>query len=399
MKTRTKLLTAVLSTVTALSCALTAAALTAPTLTLQGNENAPAKLVDGSAEATLTLKASDFKDVAGAKLTLTLPTGITLDNATVTDTATENKWGLKSGENYAVKNNTVTLVDVFNIGDATIKTGALELELKFTVKDTSIGQYKIGVAGDFADAKEDLQKGTSEGVLVIGKEEKSYTAEDIKNINSKLDVNKEFIPYGGAYTYADGKYTYYEKNKTTGEIDFGTATNVTVLKCKLPAEGKTVTSFGASEKIAVPAEEAKYEYERYNGIQFGAYATDINRDYGTLVIMGDYNAFKEYTGKTDEELLKQIMSRYDARVADNTIAEGEGYTFNYGTSNPKSTITVKKVKRTTFMWQGDSAIQYAVRLYKLTNGKSYTTVAYSVTGSTYSFSTEIQTEKFTESAS
>lgn len=397
MKTRTKLLTAVLSTVTALSCALTAAALTAPTLTLQGNENAPAKLVDGSAEATLTLKASDFKDVAGAKLTLTLPTGITLGNATVTDTATENKWELKSGENYAVKNNTVTLVDVFNIGDATIKTGALELELKFTVKDTSIGQYKIGVAGDFADAKEDLQKGTSEGVLVIGKEEKSYTAEDIKNINSKLDVNKEFIPYGGAYTYADGKYTYYEKDKTTGEIKFGNATNVTVLKCKLPAEGKTVTSFGASEKIKDP--NGTYEYEKYDGIQFGAYATDKTLDYGTLVIMGDYNAFKEYTGQTDEALLAQIMQRYDAKVEDKTIAEGDGYTFKYGKSDPKSTITVKKVKRTTFMWQSESAIQYAVRLYKLTKGKSYTTVAYSVTGSTYSFSTEIQTEIFTGSAS
>lgn len=406
MKTRTKLLTAVLSTVTALSCALTAAAAgTTPTITLQGNETAPISLENGTAsQAILVLKATDFSTVAGADITLTLPESgkVKLTEAEVADSL--KNWTLTENENYKIDltKGIIKFVDVFNVNSNDIDS--LELKLTFTVSDGTIGSHKIGITADLATDENKLlgdgEKTVTEGYIVIGKKTTPYTVEDIANINSSVDVETEFIPYGGAYTYADGKYIYYAKDQNTGAIDFTGATgNITVLKCKLPAAGKTVTSFGASEKIAVPEADAKYEYEKYNGIQFGAYATDKTLDYGTLVIMGDYNAFKEYTGQTDEALLAQIMQRYDARVEDKTIAEGDGYTFRYGTSNPKSTITVKKVKRTTFMWQSESAIQYAVRLYKLTNGKSYTTVAYSVTGSTYSFSTEIQTEIFTESAS
>lgn len=122
MKTKTKLLAALLSTVTAFSCALTAAA--APAITLQGNETTPATAnASGEATATLTLKATQFENVGGADLTLTLQDGITLASATVEDVANDaSKWALEEDVNYRVSGNTVKMVDVFNIGDAPIKS-------------------------------------------------------------------------------------------------------------------------------------------------------------------------------------------------------------------------------------------------------------------------------------
>lgn len=396
MKTRTKLLTAVLSTVTALSCALTAAALTnAPDLTLQGNANEPAKLVNGSAEATLTLKASDFSQVAGAKLTLTLPTGITLDSATVTDKDTANKWDLQSGQNYAVKNNTVTLVDVFNIGDATQKTGALELELKFTVKDTSIGQYEIEVAGDFADSAEDLKNGTTKGVLVIGKEEKSYTAADISGIS--VDSEKEFIPYGGAYTLTNGEYTYYDK-QTSGNIDFEGATgNVTVLKCKLPDANVGITTFGASKSTF------KDSYSN-NTIQFGSYTLfSSSKSYGTLLVVGDFNDMVNYylTNKPDKyATAEDVVAKVMKLINDNHIENATYVKFTYDKTNSKA-VYVAKIARSTYMWRNSeedanvTQLQYALRVHDIADKNkdvNYTAIGYSVDSSeNYKFSTEIKT--------
>ena len=105
MKIRTKLLTAVLATATALSCALTASALTAaPALNLQGNETAPAKVgADGKATATLTLKASDFStDVKGAKIVLTLDNNLKLTSAKVTDAA--NEWNVNAENSRQYRN-------------------------------------------------------------------------------------------------------------------------------------------------------------------------------------------------------------------------------------------------------------------------------------------------------
>ena len=67
MKIRTKFLAAVLATATAFSCALSASAFTNPQITLD-NTTMPALLKGGTANATLTLKSSDFADVAGAKI-------------------------------------------------------------------------------------------------------------------------------------------------------------------------------------------------------------------------------------------------------------------------------------------------------------------------------------------
>ena len=389
MKTRTKLLTAVLSTVTALSCALTAAALTnVPTITLQGNETTPATLENNKAEVTLTLKATDFSDVAGAKLRLTLPSGITLKNATVTDV--DNTWTLTKGENYTFTNNTVTFVDVFNMTGATTKS-ALELNLEFTVTGT-IGKYEIAVSGDFADVAEDLKTNTATGILVIGREKATYTKDDIKTSVKE----GEFIPAYGAYTVVNGKYTYYDKD-LNGNIDFTGEGTVNVLKCKLPAPEIGITTFGASKSTFADS-------FAYNTIQFGSYANfSSSNSYGTLLIVGDFNDMVNYyltnksaTYKTAEDVVARVMKL----INDNSIANATYVKFTYDKTNSKY-VHVAKIARKTYMWRNavteedSSALQYAIRVHHISEAHkntNYTAIGYSVDGSNnYKFSTEIKT--------
>ena len=111
--------------------------------------------------------------------------------------------------------------------------------------------------------------------------------------------------------------------------------------------------------------------------------------------MGDYNAFRNYyslKGKTETELLDLIIKRYDTYIGKEidgeVFAAGDPLTLKGGTNY----ITVKKVAQTKLMWEGNSAFQYAVRLYDLVDDKSYTAVAYSVVDGAYTFSSEIQTK-------
>ena len=74
-------------------------------------------------------------------------------------------------------------------------------------------------------------------------------------------------------------------------------------------------------------------------------------------------------------------------VANKDINEGDALTLKKG----DHTITVKKVKQNAHMWKSGANLQYAVRLYNLVTGRSYTGVAYSYNNGTYNFSAEIQT--------
>lgn len=387
MKIRTRILTAVLATATAFSCALTASAsTTAPTLNLQGNESAPATLENGAATATLTLKSSDFDQVKGAKIKVTLPAGITFKSGTVEITGTNN-W--VENKNFAVTENgqTITLVDVFNM-DGTVSAD-LKLTFKFDVEATAMGSYNVTVSGNFADLEEGTKDTEKTANLVIGRESSKITL----NENNVTAESGYFIPAYGAYTGTYKNPSYLTKDGS-GNILPGdkNGEEATVLKCKLPTGDKKVTSFGYSEKEANPS--GVNEYERSNGIQFGAYAIDNSLTYGTFVFRGDYEAFKESYGKTDEEILSLVAARYDKRVSEGKIEEGKGLSIPYKDSSEK--IVVMRAKRTTYLWKGadtNKDLQYAVRLYQLLDDATYTSVAYSKADNVYNFSTEIQTVK------
>ena len=380
MKIRTKLLTAVLATATALSCALTASALTAaPALNLQGNETAPAKVgADGKATATLTLKASDFStDVKGAKIVLTLANGLTLTSAKVTDTAKE--WNVNN-ENCNVSERTVTLVDVFNMTDAPTKTG-LELVLEFTVNNPNLGSYEVTVSGDFADGEAtQVYTSNATGNLVINRAEAS--AANITELNTMVTGKDYFIPYGGASI--GGKSLTKNGNGTfdLGELGEG---KINVLKCKLPAEGKKVTTFAISPHM-------------YNAtsIQFGSYAPNTGGiKCGTFVIIGDYQAFKaaKANNLTDEEVLQKFGELYKKTILDKEKDENNYMTIKY---NDTDSILVGRKSQSKFMWKNteNTKLQYALRMTGIKpddKDKTFTAVGYSLDSSNnYNFSAEMQ---------
>lgn len=384
MKTRTKLLAALLSTVTALSCAITAAA--APAITLQGNEAKPATAeADGTATATLTLKATQFDGVGGADLTLTLAEGITLASATVKDTATTNVWTLDSG-NYKVTGNTVKMVDVFNIGDAPAKE-TLELTLTFNVTGATVGDYNVTIDAKLADTNATLIEGVTKinGTLVIGRAKAKYNASELAaNIGAG-----EFVPAYGAYTGDENSPTYLTK-KEDGSIDVeGISGEVNVLKCKLPV-GNNVTTFGAS-KSTVNDERAD------KAIQFGSYVNSIasGNTFGTLLIVGDFDGIVSYykskgTYDTVEKVLGRLMELLvNAETPDGTLRK---VTYN----NKANHIYVAKMAQTRYMWRNSETnptqLQYALRVYNITdNQQLYTAVGYSYADTNYKFSTEIKT--------
>lgn len=388
MKIRTKILTAVLAVATAFSCALTASAwdkaTTAPVVEF-GNSAMPGIKKGNTATATLTLKSSDFAEVTGAKLTVKLPDGMTLVDASVTG---NGSW--VEGTDYKVVTGdagTITLVNVFNVGDAE-KNLSVYIELK--ASGTLVGN--ITVSGEFADTNVDkvyTYDGFATSTLILSRSEESYTTAEDAGTAIADPGDGYFVPVGGVYTVDDnGEYTYY--SKADGEDTFGLdgASDITVLKCPLPATEEDVTTFGYTIKDG--NQNSSKEYERYNGIQFGAYTNKkVGKEFGTLIIMGDYTAFKNcYPDETDEDLLQRIVGRYDTRVSDDKIELGAPLTLKKGDHS----ITVKKVNRTAHMWEDENNLQYAVRLYKLVKDRSYTGVAYSYSNSGYNFSKEIQTK-------
>ncbi len=394
MKIRTRILTAVLATATAFSCALTASALNPqPEITVDNSKSAAILKVasDGTktATATLTLSSKNFEDVTGAKVVLTLPAELSVTKATISDKT--KAW--TEAVDYKVKGNTVTLVDVFNIGDATAKDLSLDIELTVSGTALAVNDYSITVSGDFADTNVDqvYTINAGSGTLKIDKEETTYTAkqaqEEVNNV-----AEGYFIPYGGVYVdLGDNNYKYPNKDENGAFNLDGVDGNVQVLKCKLPTGDKKVTTFGYGKKYA--NENSTIAYERVNGLQFGSYAIKgTGVQFGTLVIMGDYNSFKKAVAvDTDDTLMQSIINKYDSAVAANdTLKDGDAVTF----SKDGKKITVKKVAQTKKMWENTNYLQYAVRLIEPVTGKTYTTVGYSYTTAgnvnTYTFSAEIQ---------
>lgn len=386
MKIRTRILTAVLATATAFSCALTASAAPNPTITLDNSKMAATvkEANDGTktVNATLTLSSKNFEDVTGAKVKLALPDGLTVKEATIVD---KSKTWTKDVD-YKIDKNTVTLVDVFNIGDAANDL-SLNVTLVVSGPNLDMGEVPITVSGDFADTNVDQVyqiANAGSGNLTIGKVEVIKAVGDVNTYVESVATEGYFVPYGGVYVdLGNDKYDYPTK-KNDGSFDMlkVTAENVQVFKCKLPDDTRKVTTFGYGKKAG--EDDGEFSYDRENSLQFGSYAKKANGvNFGTLVIMGDYNGFKNAVGVTsDDALMQQIVTKYDK----NAEKSGAAVTFTKGSNQ----ITVKKVKQNKEMWSNDYYLQYAVRLYKLVAGRTYTTVGYSNNGTDYNFSAEIQ---------
>lgn len=389
MKTRTKLLTAVLSTVTALSCALTAAAAGAnPTLILQGNETTPAAAEDTS--VTLSLKATEFGDVAGADLKLTLKGDISLDsaNVTITNNATGQSWNLEKESNYTVSGNTLKIVDVFNMTGAPTAT---DLDLRVVLKfngDVNIGRYAFDCNATLVNESEQTitPAGVTMGKLVIGKKTETITG---NGTATDYDVNDCFLPYGSV---SEGD-TYLVKDQE-GKFTFNGDKEVT--RFIVPDTNEAVTTFGASKGTVNDSK---------NAIQFGSYANNVKSgdSFGTLLIAptdtGNFDdVIKYYKNNTDYKTVEAILNRFAQLLA--SAENNKLYTIKYNKGAQK--IKVAKIPQNNYMWRnGDkdyTKLQYAVRLVGLDTSDAqsveYTAIGYSVNAGIYNFSTEIKSASY-----
>lgn len=402
MKIRTKFLAAVLAATMTLGCALTASAFKAePKLSLQGNESSPLTLKNQAASATLTLKASDFKEVKGAKITVELPDSekMELTGITVSDVDSENVWNLQKDVNYKVSGNKITMVDVFNFAN-TVKKANLNLNLTFDVAKASIGTYAVKVSGDFADdAADKVYPVTANANLVIGREEASATNLDALNSSISAD-NNYFIPYGGAYK---GDINLPKSQDGTFSLAAGVTANdkIGLLKCKLPV-GKAVTTFGVSKGLE------NFTNDGATAIQFGSYVNEVvsGYTYGTLFIAPGTATFEEavkyYKENTQYTTEAAILERFIQILTTNKAKAKELHTIKF--NNKTQSIKVAYVPQSNYMWKdaakGEpcSKLQYAVR-YKLTSEKLdtvYTAVGYScdTASNNYNFSTEIKSSSY-----
>ena len=396
MKTRTKLLAALLSTVTALSCALTAAA--APAITMQGNEMTPA---DGTKDGTLTftITASEFGEVAGADLEITIPNGL---NPNAVEVKSNNSsWTAQyatdanGSGNYIFNATTrvLKIVDVFNVGKSEenkITTLDLTVSVKYT-KGATIGTYPITFSKENVklvnNGRDDIEDvNVTNASLVVGKATANITASDSGRI---LDTTSQFIPYGALIV--DGKAI--DKNEN-GSFTFNS--NPTATYYKQPA-GNDVTTFGVSVNDAEST------------IQFGSYINDIatNADScGTVLVFskeltgtlansyekGDFDGALAAAGSL-EKLLGGIVKAYEG-VGDKT----KFYPYVYATNK---IIYVRVVKQSSYMWKSSEAttlkkLQYAVRCNVSDKARVFTAAGYiyNKNAGTYSFSKEVKSAAF-----
>jgi len=351
-----------------LGLALVVSCLTASAATVSVNETT----TEANGKVSVVVTAADFAAVAGQELTVTLPEGTTIVSVKATKPA---GWTLEAGENYVINGNTVKIVDVFNLPNA---PAADELEITIAVNAPATdGEYDVTVTGKSVDANENFIESTyANGKITVAA---PAPAEEEVEVEGDQDVNfdndTKFVPYGAAYYVANDEIVYLEKNEDGSFAIPEGVTNVTITKFELPAEGEDVTTFGVSKNTD----------DETNAIQFGSFAiTADGTSFGTLYVIGDFDgalaalAAKNYTAASFVEKLNTL---FDSNVG----AEGKFLKVTLG----GSTIYVGKKTQTAVMWEGETARQYALRLYNVDVNTIYTAVGYSVDGTTFNFSNEI----------
>lgn len=407
MRIRTKFLAAVLATATAFSCALTAAA--TPAVTLKGNETTPAAApATGASEATVTLTISEFTDVKGADLEITLMNGESAPDGITVESVSSDNFTLTANENYKIDGNKVKIVDVFNFVGDTISTLTIDINLSVTYA-AAIGSY------DFSNSTVRLVNATPAdidgvtytwGEFVIGKKSESvvFVAGTVYNYDEASNV---FLPYGVLKNGND----YVKKND---DGSFSGVTGTQVVTCFAKPKDNKVTTFGVSK---IPEKTA---------IQFGSYVDEIAAgatSFGTLVVApytvpeGNTNYEGSTPGSFDDvveyyknkegltfDTTDAVLAHLVGLLVKNNKADGKFHALKYNGGTKYIFLSV--VQQNNYMWKnGDNntKLQYAVRysgLDETQQNVAYTAVGYYAvtvdTTTTYDFSKEIKTAKYSE---
>lgn len=331
-----------------------------PTITVFGNEATPAK---PNESVILNIRLSDFGSVAGMDIALNGENS-TFENITSSDIE------LVKDSNYTLTNNKIHIVEL---------NDKKNVNLKVTVKAAATADLTVDakLAKDGTSLVENVE--INKGKIVVG-----TASEKVKDAEAELVAeNGYFIPYGSVYN--DGSKDFIKKD---GNGKFtGVSTNTNYQKFAIPSD---ITTFGVSSMFTAS--------DNSTNRQFGTYANNYNgnEEYGTMLILGDFNAAADYvrekSGMSVGELLKKISDTFD----NNGIAkDGKKYLpVSYMKNGAKEQLKVIKVAQTKYLWKNteENACEYALRVINIENSETYTAVGYH--GS--NLSTEIKTEIYTK---
>lgn len=339
---------------------------TKPTITVFGNEATP---TEAGKTYDFSLRLANFpKNVAGLDIELVS------DGATFT-AAAGTTLNLKKDDNYVISTDGKT-IHIVELTDEI--TGNETIKLTATVKNA--GNITVNVKGLAKDGTTLLKeadyvlKGTA--TVAVAPEQKDAPSEGGKLSASS---NEKFIPYGYVKD-SNGNYAAKDPNG-----DFADAKSGQYREFNKPAAGEVLT-FGVSSATKTKENDA---------LQFGSYAIkETDKTFGTMCIAGDWQKYVDYKtnkeGMSVSEIISYLSNKYDTVNANNEY-DFVKITFD----SQKYKIRIYKVAQTKVMWENDSDLQYALRVYGLNDGEDYAAVGYSKTNSEITFSSEFKADTYT----
>lgn len=329
---------------------------TKPTITVFGNESSPAKPGES---VVVNVRLSDFSTVAGMDISLN-----GTDSAFEKIESSDIK--LEKDSNYKLTDNKIHIVEL-NEKDV--------INLKVTVKASATANLTVNaeLAKDGKDLIKDFT--IKDGKVVVG-----TTSATVEEGKTKLAAETGyFIPFGSVYD----NNGFIDKD---GNGKFTVSAGTTYQQFAIPDD---ITTFGVSDMFKASNNK--------NNLQFGTYANNYNNsNYGTMLILGDFNTAADYvrekSGWSVEKLLSTVSNAFDEN---NIKTDGSEYlpVVCKDSNGNKVELKVIKVLQTKYLWKNtdESACEYALRVINVKDSETYTAVGYH--GSV--LSTEIKTEKYT----
>ena len=330
-----------------------------------------------SGDAIFAIKLSGFDSLKGLDLTVTGDDGVEFLSASALNT----KSALAAGENYVIEDkHTLHIVELSDDLNGDIITVAAHVNVD--------GQsHEIKVAGELAKSGTELYDDVTFTPGKITPFVKSAEVEVEVETDQKVEVEQTaagdgyFIPYGAVYN-GDASAPEYLAKDENGVFADVTA-DTTIVKFPIPANG--FGTYGIADSI-VKENPAK---------QFGNYVADYKpetRTYGTLAIMGDWAAYRDYylskKAYTDAQLVEMLYARYKEK-------KDAGYNYNYvafGANGNKYVIQVTAVEQNNYLWKTADKLEYGVRFLNVLSEREYATVAYYTEGDAITFAKEIRAE-------
>ena len=305
----------------------------------------------------LNVRMSNFAGVAGMDLTIE-GTGVTLG------TPASSEIALVEDSNYKLEGSKLHIVEL------NAKKDTLNIKIPATVIGYEAGTITVTSSKLAANGKKLLTEKTeysvdnaNGSVAVVPKEETSDAA--------LADGADTFIPYGSVYT---GENNFVTKDK---DGKFAATTGAKYTAFKKPANN--ILTYGVSENTKADGKN--------NNLQFGTYSNNGNKSQGTMLLVGDWNAYLEKQIKEEGKTAEQVLTDLYRKEND----AGKKYaTVTYG-ENATDKLLVYKIERTTYLWrnQDNQTFEYALRV-KNYAGKECTAVGYYVDNDAPVFSGQLK---------